>query len=147
MISNISNNFSVDGGIPRKNGRYTLHRGISSIFWGGYTSIHRKIILLFLNYTNSWPLCLNWHCYRIHPFYKFREISIEHMQRVRLADRGLLPLGHLVLPNLWLAYVLILRPVFPKPVTFSDFEFRISIGTTFVLWWAVRWYTMYLKSS
>ena len=36
MISNNSNNFSVDGGLPRKNGGYTSHHALRSI--SGYIS-------------------------------------------------------------------------------------------------------------
>ena len=49
MMSNNSNNFSVDGGIPRKNERYISHHALRAwcsvpYIFSGYTSIHWKII-------------------------------------------------------------------------------------------------------
>ena len=41
--------------------------------------------------------------------------------------------GHIVSSHFGLADVLELRPVFPNIVTFPDFEFRISIGTSILL--------------
>ena len=44
--------------------------------------------------------------------------------------------GNLVLSNLRLAYVLMLRAVSPDLVTFSDFDFRTSIGT-FIMFYRI----------
>ena len=47
--------FSVDGGIPPKNGRYTASHDVMCIVnFSGYTSIKRKIIIV-----NSYHLILN----------------------------------------------------------------------------------------
>ena len=63
MISNNCNNFSVDGGMPLKNGQYTTHHARSASyahdavyhqFFGGYTHVHvppsiEKLLRSFLN--------------------------------------------------------------------------------------------------
>ena len=63
---------------------------------------------------------------------KFREVSLQHLQRVWLANRTLTPLGHLVLSHLGLASVLIQRPFSPELAIFPDFEFQTSIGTSYL---------------
>ena len=57
---------------------------------------------------------------------KFREFSIEHLQRMRLANWGRSS-GHLVLSHLGLALVIMLRWFSPELVMFPDFEFRTSL--------------------
>ena len=49
MIINNGNNFSVDGGIPRKNVRYTPRMMRCAVhFFGVYTPIHRELLQSFL---------------------------------------------------------------------------------------------------
>ena len=43
---------------------------------------------LIRHYTNFWPYCWSWPYYRIWLFTYLREVSIEHLQRVRHANRG-----------------------------------------------------------
>ena len=60
-----------------------------------------------------------------------REASINHLQRVMRANKTLTPLNtstSLVLSDLCIACVLVLRPVYPELVMFSDFELRTTFG-------------------
>ena len=61
----------------------------------------------------------------------FWEVSIEHLQRVRLANRGRLLLRIPGLVQFGTCIFLMLRPFFPELVIFRDFKFRISLGTPF----------------
>ena len=56
----------------------------------------------------------------------FREVSIENLLRVRLANRG-----RLLLPTPgFVPFVPMLRPFSPELIMFPDFEFRSSLGTS-----------------
>ena len=86
--------------------------------------------LLIRHFTLLWP------CYQTAPYYqlwtRFKEVSKENFQRVRLANRGRLllrtpspvPFGHCI------DLMLIL---FSPGLLFLDFEFRTSLGTSILL--------------
>ena len=84
---------------------------------------------LIRHYTNFWPYYWSGPCYRIWLFTQLREVSLEHLQRVRHANRGRLllrtpgpiPWDTWSCPILGLASVLMSRPISPDLVLFPDF--------------------------
>ena len=94
--------------------------------------------LLIRHYTNFWPYYWSWPYNWIWLFTLLREVSVEHLQRVRHANRGRLPppdtwscsnFGTCKFSNVETKYLLNLS-------CFWTFEFRTSLGTSvFALIW------------
>ena len=57
---------------------------------------------------------------RIWPFYQILEVSIEHCNGCGWPTEDVYSSGHLVLSHLGLAFVLMLRPIFPELVMSTD---------------------------
>ena len=81
-----------------------------------YCDLHPPLIR---HYTSFWRYYWSGPYYRIWLFTKLREISIEHLQRVRHEDAY--SSGHLSCPTLGLASVLMLRPISLELVLSPDF--------------------------
>ena len=83
---------------------------------------------------NNNPLLIGL-CTELEPFTEFREVSIEHLQRVWHADRGRLLLRTPGPVPLGLAYVLLVEtnPFSELVVIFPDYALRISLGTFSIL--------------
>ena len=62
-----------------------ISRMLHDILDDGHLQWHPPLIR---HYTNFWPYYWSWPYYRIWLFTKLREVSIEHLQRVRHANRG-----------------------------------------------------------
>ena len=92
---------------------------------------------LVRHYTNTWPFYWSGPYYWIWHFTSLREVSIEHLQRVR--QRTLSPPDTLSCPTLGLASVLMLRQISPGLVLSPDF--RTSLGTS-VLPSSQLWYIL-----
>ena len=72
--------------------------------------------------TNFWPYYWSGPYYRIWIFTELRKVSIEHLQRLRHANRGTLtPPDTWSCPTLGLASVLMLRPISHELVLFPYF--------------------------
>ena len=95
------------------------------------------IIQWHINWIDITPICeLITELYLISDFdltNKFREVSIEHCNGCGWSTEDAYSSWHLVLFHLGLAFVLMLRPFTPGLVMFSDFEFRTSLSTSFLL--------------
>ena len=65
---------------------------------------------------------------------EFREVSIEHLQLVCHVNRGRLAFRTPGSVPIWICIMFcLLRPVFPNFVMFLDFEFRIPLATSILL--------------
>ena len=68
-----------------KQNEVPLSRMLHDILDGDHLQWHPPLIR---HYTNVWPYYWSWPYYRIWLFTLLREVSIEHLQRVRHANRG-----------------------------------------------------------
>ena len=95
---------------------------------------------LISHYTNFWPYYWSWPYYRIRLFTELREVSIEHLQRVRHADRGRLLLRTPGPVPLWDLEVFLCLDQFLLNVScFRTSEFRTSLGTS--VFASFNWFT------
>ena len=94
--------------------------------------------LLIRHYTNFLLYYWSGHFYRIWHFTKLREVPIEHLQPLRHANRGRLLLRTPGPVQLWDQSLLNLS-------CFRTFEFRTSLGTSFLLCLKAKRFTNKLR--
>ena len=121
---------------------WSLRRSYQSI-WGPLSRMLHDILSLdddylqwhpplIRHYTNFWPYYWSGPYYQIWLFTELWGVSIDHLQRVRHANRGRLLLWTPGSVQFWDLQVF-LWPISPELVLFPDFEFRSSFGTSVLL--------------
>ena len=120
---------------------YVKERLKSSLskFYGRYGDLIKQYEVSLSQMLNGilWPGHIQWQppadqtLYRTRPFTEFWEVSIEHLRRLRHADRGRVLFRTPGPVFLGLAYVLLVEtnPFSVLVVIFTDYALRISLGT------------------